>query len=197
MATFNELVAQVLTIINRPEMTAEAEIAVKAATLQLHRKDYFYKDLFEVTIQFDPVGYLQTIEYQTIIPLFRSLKYLRKYDGSEVGAFIDVIMPEQVLDSYKLPRADVCYVAGNVIQIRSSTDLTYALLGCYLNPNVASAATYNSWIAVEAPYAIIYTAVANMYGTILGDTTRQQAAIQQAQQEFAEVLTNNIIAIGY
>lgn len=203
MADFNSIVADVYTITNRSDLVAETILAVKSATLQLHRSDFFYKDLFETALQYSSANYLQTIEYRTLFPQYRSLKYLRKFDPTStdqvtkgVGPFFDIIVPEQVLDSYGSARSDVCYVAGQVIQVKSSTSDTYALIGVYLNPVIATPETYNSWIADEAHYAIVWAAVSIMYGGILNNTSKKNAADSMVAIEFNETKNSNIVAKG-
>src|SRR3954471_21770445 len=102
MSTFAELVADVYTITNRSDLVTETELAVKSATLQLHRSDFFYKDLLETAIQYTTSDYLQAVDYRTLFPRYRALKYLRKFDGTSegVGMFFPILTPEEVLDSY-------------------------------------------------------------------------------------------------
>lgn len=203
MADFNAIVADVYTITGRPDLVAETILAVKSATLQLHRSDYFYKDLFETALQYSIADYLQTIEYRTLFPQYRSLKYLRKFDPTStdqvtkgVGRFFDILAPEQVVDAYGYPRSDICYVAGSVIQIKSSTQDSYSLIGVYLNPVIATPETYNSWIADESHYAVVWAAVSIMYGSILNNTAKKNTADASVAIEFTEVKNSNIVAKG-
>ena len=193
----SELRAEVYTITNRPDLVAQTLTAIRAATLKLHQRDYFYKDLFETGISFPAAEYLQQIEYRTLIPRWRSLKYIRKTDvtGTEQGAFLDVIAPENVLDDYKLNKTDVCYVAGEAIKIRSKTQLQYAILGCYRNPDITEA-TYNSWIALDHPYAIVYEAASGVF-KMIGDTEQFAAYSDLAGAQMQEVVISNIQATGY
>lgn len=199
---FTELVAEVYTITNRPDLVAETALAVKSATLTLHRKDSFYKDLFETALQYTTVDYLQTIDYRTLFANYRSLKYLRKFDPTSTPSVsvlkdeFEIVTPDQVFDSYNLERSDVCYVAGSVIQVKSSTKIGYSLIGVYLNPIVSTPATYSSWIALEAPYAIVFAAAALIFGNTLGDRTRQDINAASSAIEFASVWNSNILANG-
>jgi hypothetical protein len=59
VATLAELQADVITITNRPDLVAETLLAVKKATLKMHQLDFFYKDLVESGLVFDPVDYTQ------------------------------------------------------------------------------------------------------------------------------------------
>ena len=57
--TLNELIAEVYTITNRPDLVAQTLMAVRSATLKLHQSDYYYKDIFETGFQFTSAEYLQ------------------------------------------------------------------------------------------------------------------------------------------
>lgn len=195
--TLTELKNAVYSLTNRPDLTGQTLLAVQAATLKLHQSDYFYKDLFETGIQFTDELYTQQIEYATLIPRWRALKYLRKtdIDQSDDGEFFEVILPEQVLDSYNVNRDNVCYVAGSVIQIRSSTLLKYAILGCYRNPNITEA-SYDSWIARDHPFAIIYQAAADVLRQI-GKQEESALLAKEYNDQLTAVRLSNIDAKGY
>ncbi len=211
MADFNTILADVLTLLKRPDLVAEATIAVKSATLQLHRQDFFPKDLTEVTLEYDTYAYLQAIGYRQLFPRYRSLSYLRKfdpnfiaplpvyssiYDTNGVGPFFKIITTDQVLDSYAQQINDVAYVAGDVIQVRSSTADKFAIIGVYQNPNVASAESYTSWVADEAPYAVVYAAVAQVYGSVLKNPSGYQTNRALSELEFALIRNSNITNKG-
>jgi hypothetical protein len=199
--TLAELVAEVYTITNRADLVAQTSLAVRSATLKLHQLDYYYKDVFETAVAFDTAEYLQQLEYRTILPRWRALKYIRKFDSTGtpapgvVGTFLDVVSPEQVLDSYAVAREDICYVAGEVIQIKSSTELSNILLGCYLNPDVG-ATTFSSWIATDHPFAIIDEAAARVF-KMIGKTDEMAMYQQMAFEQQRAIQVSNIQTVGY
>lgn len=196
--TLNELIAEVYTITNRPDLVGQTLTAVRSATLKLHQQDYFYKDIFETGVTFTTAAYLQQLEYRTLVPRWRALKYIRKTDSTQYadGAFLEVLaVPEMVEDAYRINRNDVCYVAGSVVQIRSSTELQYILLGCYLNPDI-TVAGYNSWIALDHPYAIVFEAASAVF-KMIGDTDQFAAYTLLAREHAAEISISNIQAVGY
>jgi hypothetical protein len=197
MATFAELVADVKTFTNRPDLVNETELAVKAATLKAHQSDFYPKDLYETGISWSPVAYTQSLDYRTLIPRWRALKYLRKYDNDEgaAGRFFTVLTPEQVLDDYGIEREDICYLAGEQLEIKSSTEDAYMLLGCYINPNLTSAA-FISWIAVEHPYAIVYEAVRSIF-KMIGYDEQAAALKQEISEQYALLKNGNILASGH
>lgn len=195
--TLAELIAEVYLITNRSDLVSQTSAAVRAATLKAHQSDYYYKDMRETGISFTTAGYIQQIEYRVLLPLWRAFKYLRKTDvnGTDTLGFFELILPEAVLDDYKINREDVCYVAGSVIQIRSSTEIQYAILGYYQNPNI-TVSGYDSWVALDHPFAIIYEAAAQIFKQT-GDTDQFAAFTQLAGQQFAEIRLSNILAQGF
>ena len=195
--TLTELIAEVYTITNRPDLVGQTLTAVRSATLKLHQSDYYYKDLRETGVSFVSALYVQQLEYRPLFPKWRALKYVRKTDvaGTDTGAFLELVVPENVLDSYKQNRNDICYVAGEVIQIRSSTQVQYIILGRYDNPDITQAG-YDSWIALDHPYAIVFEAASTVF-KMIGDTDQFAAYTQLAAMQLVELRNSNIIAAGY
>ena len=167
MATLAELIADVYTVTNRPDLVAETSLAVKKATLKAHHSDFYSKDLFETAIEWSPVGYLQSFEYRSVIPRWRAFKYLRKYDAATAtpSTFFTALTADQTVDGYGINKEDICYVAGEMLEIRSSTQDSHMLLGCYLHPNLSTEA-FTSWIAVDHPYLIVYEAAATIFNSV-------------------------------
>lgn len=202
MADFNAIVEDVFVITNARHLVNETIMAVKSATLQLHRRDNFPKDLAEFTIQFPTSDYLQSIDYRTLFPRYRSLSYIRKYNAAVptpdagMGGFFEIITPQQVLDSYSQARSNVAYVAGSNINLRSSEAIQYVTIGIYQNPDVATPASYNSWIADEAYYAVVYLAASIIFGSSLADSARQNSNLGLSNIEMIEVVNSNIVAQG-
>jgi len=192
-----ELLIEVYAITNRPDLVDRTSSAIRAATLKLHQSDYFYKDLFESGVVFSAPAFLQQLEYRTLFPRWRALKYIRKSDinASQTGKILDIITPDEVLDDYGCNRNDVCYGGGEVINIRSSTELQYVFIGMYNNPDI-TALGYNSWIATDNPWAIIYEAAAQIFKSI-GKTEEWNAATLNAREQKQALLVSNTLLQGY
>jgi hypothetical protein len=194
-----ELTAEVYTITGRSDRTAETLTAIKAATLKAHQSDFYYKDLFETGVAFDTSDYTQQLDYRTLIPLWRAVKYLRKYDISTTpytpGKILDLIVPENVMDRYQVQKTDIYYVAGSYLNINSSTKEQVYLLGCYLNPDI-TVDGYNSWIAQDHPYAIVFDAAATVFKAIGKDEEAASYRTLNAEQ-LAMLRGSNIVANGY
>lgn len=199
MATFAELLTDVYTATNRPDLVAQSTLAVKVATLKAHQTDFYPKDIYETGIQWNPVGYTQSLSYRTLVPRWRALKYLRKFDYTtppgESGEFFTVLTPEQVLDDYSINKENVCYLAGEQLEIRSADEDEYMLLGCYIQPNLDEA-NYESWIALDHPYCIVYMAAQKVLNDIGFDEQARRLDKEVAEQ-VALLKMSNILANGY
>jgi hypothetical protein len=193
MATFAELVSDVYTLTNRPDLVAETKLAVKAATLKAHQSDFYPKDLFETGITWSEPAYIQSIDYRALVPRWRAFKYLRKYSNGMPGDFIKMLTPEQVLDSYGYQKADICYIAGEMLEIRSSTEDAYMIIACYVNPNTDEN-NFSSWIALDHPYAISYEAARSIFKQIGFD--EQASSIRQEVMEQYQILKQEVVGYG-
>ena len=195
--TFDELVAEVHNITNRPDLSAESEAAVRAATLKAHQTDFYSKDIYETGIEFDTAEYRQQFDMISLTSNFRALKYLRRVEdeNDDMGTFFEIITPEELLDSYGITRSDIAYVAGRSLEIRSSVEFSKALMGAYVLPIVRSG-SYTSWIAEQHPYFIIYEACRVIFKAIGYD---EQSA--QFNSLVAEELTllrmSGLTDVGY
>jgi len=169
--TLTELVNGVYAVTNRPDLVALTEQFVKQATLKLHQLDFFYKDLFETGMIFGSPEIVQQVDIKSLIPRWRANKYLRKSDASgSLGNFIeDIKVPENSLDSYNIIRDDVYYVAGDLLNIRSSTALQYVLYGCFRYPDITTL-SFSSFIAIDHPYAIINDAATSIFKRVGKDS---------------------------
>lgn len=194
--SYTSLLSDVYDITKRPDLVAETAIGVKAAVLQLHNADFYAKDLYETGISFSTSDYIQSLEYKLLIPRWRSIKYLRKYDavGQVAGKMLTPITTEKVLDSYKIERTDIYYLAGNVYQIKLSTQERYFLLGAYLFPSI-DPSNFISWIADEFPYAVAFKAAVNVMIAI-GQLEVAAALEKQAKIFIDEIAVGNIETVG-
>lgn len=195
--TFDELVDEVYLQTNRPDLVAETKSAVKAATLKAHKSDFYSKDIYETGIEFDSEDYRQSLDYISLFSNFRSIKYLRRVEdeNDDIGAFFDIVTPEEVIDNYGINRSDIAYVAGRVLEIRASVAFSKALLGCYVLPIVREA-EYLSWVAEQAPYAIIYEAARVVFKSI-GYDEQSATFTGLVAEEYMLLKQSAITDVGY
>ena len=196
MTVFTDLLADVYTITNRPDLVNATKLAIRSATLKAHQIDFFYKDLFETGITFLTAEYQQVLAYKELVPRWRAFKYLRISDinGTDTDKFLTLITPDSVLDDYAVNRENVVYFTGLEFKTRTLAKSQYFLLGCYLNPITAETG-YSSWIAEEYPFAIIFEAAAQVFKGIGFD---EQVAVYRnmCAEQYASLKAGNIVALG-
>lgn len=190
MASLNSLITDVYTLTNRPDLEAETKLAVKKATLKLHQSDFYKKDLFETGIQWNPIGFFQSLDYKTIHPRWRKLDYLRKYENGQASTFFTILTPQETIDRYNVQKENICYLAGAFYEIRSNTQDQYMLLGAWINPDITDEG-YSSWIADEHPYAIIVDAAASVFKSI-GQDEKAAYFKQEVTEQIALLRQNQI-----
>lgn len=189
--TFDELKQEIFNLTNRPDLESETESAIKAATLKAHQSDYYSKDIYETVLTTEDTGYIHSIDYPSAIPNFRSLKYIRKPDEG----YISIISPEEIFDVYGEQKADIAYIAGRAIELRSSTQINTLIIAAYVNPIVAKL-YYSSWVAENYPYAIIFEAARVLFKTI-GYDEQSRAYEALVFEQYAALRREALTDVGY
>jgi hypothetical protein len=191
-----ELQAEVINITNRPDLVAKTLSAVQSATLKAHHTDYYYKDIYEAEVDFVTAQFEPDFEYRTFVPRWRAAKYFRKYDpvSGAAGLFLTKIDPENALDSYSQARTDIWYGAGEIIHLKSSTEERYILMGCYRHPDITTG-TFDSFIALDHPWAIVYGAARTIFSQI-GKTDEAKGMAQEVAEQYRLLMTSEIREFG-
>lgn len=195
--TLTELRAEIYNITNRPDLVSLTTTAIKAATLKAHNTDFYSKDIYEMQFSFMAPAFTRSLDYISIVPNYRALKYMRIYDiaSASTGEFFKVITPEEILDQFGRELTDVAYVAGRVIEIKSSTEFDTILLGAYVSP-VITEAGYSSWVADLYPYAIVHEAARVIFGSI-SMQEEKNAQKELVAEQYAELKINAVTDVGY
>jgi hypothetical protein len=194
-----ELQDEVYKITNRPDLVAETLSAIRSATLRAHQLEFFEKDVLETGIVFPTFEYIQQLEYRTYIPRYRKYKYIRRFDitgDARDGAkeFFTHIPPENALDEYHINRENVYYLAGSVIQIRCCVEFNAIIFGCYLNPDITESG-FNSWIALDHPWAIIHEASALIF-KMIGKKEEESSHKILGAEHYKMLQMSNIETVG-
>ena len=198
MTTFNELLDLVYELTNRPDLSGITTSAIRAATLKAHQTDFYSKDIYETGVEFDTLDYRQSLDYYNLISNFRALSYIKRVESvtDDVGKFMEIITPAEVLDSYGYNRSDIAYVAGRVLEIRSSVTFQYTLMGAYVFPIVTADTAFSSWIAELYPFAIVYEAARVVFKAIGYDEQSAQMNSLVAEQ-YALLKASALTDVGY
>jgi len=195
--TFAELLTEVYNLTARDDLVELTKTAIKSATLKAHQTDFYSKDIYETQIHWDEKEYRKSLDYISKIPNYRALKYMRQFDlaTNNAGKFIHLITTEEILDEWNRERTDICYVAGRVIEINSSTEFDTILIGCYVSPIVVEA-DYSSWVADLYPYAIVHEAARVVFGSI-AQVDERNAQAQFVAEQYVELKINAVTDQGY
>ncbi len=158
---FAEAVDAVLSVIKRPDKTAEAGIIVNAALSKAILKTEFSRDLVESSIPLDSTIYTQSIDLSTLVsPLvrFRKWKYLKLPGATRYLNFID---PQNVFVPGGFTQTDGYYMIGSTLTIIPSSTASSLLVGYYqYAPVLTGTATH--WFLDLCPYAIVYQAIGEL-----------------------------------
>lgn len=191
-----ELIEEVYLITNRRDLTAETTSAIKKSTLKAHKTDFYSKDIYEEGIQFPTAAYLQSLDYVSLFSNFRSFKFFKRVEDENdtQGVPIEIVTVDETLDDYGCSKTDIAYVAGRVLEIRSSVEFSKALLGCYVYPIVTDL-NYRSWIAEQYPFYIIHEASRLVFSSI---GKMEEAAGQRtlAAEELIELKIGATVDVG-
>lgn len=195
--TLQELIDEVYVLTSRPDLVAETKSAIKAATLKAHQSDFYSKDIYETGVEFAVPSCRQSLDYISLVSNFRALKYFRqvsdRYD--DLGTTIEVITPDEIFTAYGVQRTNIAYVAGRVLEIRTATELSKALMGCYVLPNVTDRG-YLSWVAEQYPYAIIYEAARVVFKAI-GYDEQSNSFERLVAEQYRSLRAASLTDVGY
>ena len=194
--TLSELIDAVYEQTNRPDLITQTTAAVKSATLKMHRSDFYAKDIYESGVDFGTLSYTHSFDYITFIANHRAFKYFKRVEDAsdEQGKFIDIVGVDEILDQYGCNRTDIAYNAGRVLEIRSSVEFRYALIGVYVNPIVTDAG-YSSWVAEQYPYSIVYEAARIIFKS-KGQMEESRGMAQLVAEELAELRQGSILDVA-
>lgn len=181
-----------LALTRIPQAVLSATLAMH--TLDFFPKDLLTADVvFDNTPTGTP-AYIQTLD-TAVLPRIRALAYVRKWDPSFNSyelvpsllpplsnnilgipvcagislAFMEIITPDDIIDDYGYLKQDVAYLAGDQLVMKSSTALPMAKLGWYAFPATDienGFANYQSWVASQYPFTIVYEAAASVFGAV-------------------------------
>lgn len=190
MAIFDDMVANVYVLTNRPDLVAETKSQIKKAAIKLHGKDFFNPDLKEVILTLTPnsnMRYTIDLTDSVNIPRFRKGHYLREYVNPPTGQEVQYKKYDaaDIMDDYNVERTNYFYQAGIVLQLYATKVLTQVKFGYYQFPDT-SETTFSSWIANLSTAYIEEEAAMNLFKIIGKD---------EEYQKFQALTADNLQAI--
>lgn len=165
---YDAMLADVITLTNRPDLEAECSVALRTATLSAHMGATYLRDIVTATVQLPNASYLTSVDIQVLLPRCRGVSLVRLLDSTgsplETPA-IDVVEFGDIYDPlYGDLKSNIAYLAGTSLNVRSSVPASGYSISYYQLPQVRRS-EYNSWIAQLAPECIVYGAAAIVLST--------------------------------
>lgn len=192
---YDALLQDVLELTKRPDLMEESQIALRTATLSIHGRASFPRDLVTSLVKLPNPAYQVALDIQALFPRLRGLNAVRVVDvnfapiDTDVGK-IEVVEPNDIYDpEYGSVKNNIAYVAGTSINIRTAIE-AYGYIVSYYQLPLVRREEYNSWIAQMSPDAIIYQAASIVFST--NGNEEKAASYQKMVREmlFPELVTN-------
>ena len=165
---FDSIVADVITLTNRPDLADEIAVAVRTATLSVHMAEAFPRDSVAQLVKIPNSSYVTSLDAQALFPRIRGLSSVQvvsvDYTPLEFPE-IDIVEMNDIRDPiYHELKSNIAYLAGTSVNVRTSVP-AYGYLVEYFQLPLVRREQYNSWIAQLAPDAIVYTAASVVFST--------------------------------
>lgn len=192
MTTYNDLVADVVEITNRPDLVGEMRVAIRKAIFKFHLSDTFKRDLRQVNLNMSLYPSVNNrweidLSNQELFPRYRRYYSLRTapVEGAQTTGWqgrapfvFEPIDAEAVLDSYGIEKQNYFYQLGSSLILRTFRqwdqqmyqDNQWFLQFLYFAfPGFAVSSgnvTIDSWIANQFQSAIAEEAAAGVFKMI-------------------------------
>lgn len=192
--SYDQVYQLIIDDTKRPDKSAEIIRRIQRAVTKYHRKDFWKKDLVIQIYAFKDSAQLQSID-TTLLPRFRALSFMRKFDPSSStptsGGELKEVGPNGLIDGYGYDKTNVFYRAGGRIQLNSSTPIHGVVIGYFVDPQIEPAATMNSWIMFEYPSLIAAEVKEKVFADI-GKTDEATRSRLEINEELSNLYTNNL-----
>lgn len=202
---YDDMLASVMTLTNRPDLEAETKLALRSATTNAHLTDAYFRDCVSQNVQLPNSAGTVALNISTLFPQFRGLGKVRPADvngnlidtGSYNGngdrnGLIEVVELGDIFDpEYKNLRYNVAYVSGDSVVIRTGLNCAGFFVDWYKAPKTKRE-EYDSWIAQLAPSVIWYWAAALVFSTN-GDEDKARNYLAQVEKFYIPQLKQNFL----
>ena len=189
MSLWTDLLDEVYTLTNRPELVAETAIALRKAVRTAHASARFWRDLVEVPVTGLAVQQVQEISLDLYAPRFRQTAYIKS--NSYTDLYFSPVTIDDLLDADGYGRVNAYWGFGNTLRLRAANVEDNYLLGYYQFPIVSPADSFTSWIVNEHRDYIVVSAALVVLGSI-GEGEIKATMQQLAAGLRAELIQANL-----
>lgn len=187
MALFDDILADVYTITNRPDLVAESKLGIRAATIKLHSLEFWNEDREVESLSVVTANSLFSVAKSAFTFSPRKIEFFKKAVADIFFEEIDVV---QMLDRYGVKRFNTYYQAGSSFNFLTDSADTEVIVSYYRNP-VATEIGYSSWIAEEYKELVAFEAAIFVFSSI-GDKEQEQRIEKMAAQQLAILQINHM-----
>lgn len=188
MSIYSEIVAGVVAWTNRPEATAEIDLAIRQAVRAAHNSGKFFKDLNTLSVTGLTTSQIQTIDLASSAPLYRRLATVKPTGYDVEYKETDIL---NLFDNDRFPRTDVYWLVGNTLTIRAAAAVPDITVTYYKNPTTSPISSLDSWIGNEYQDLIICWAAATILN-LVGEQEIKVRAEAIAAVGLRDLLANNL-----
>lgn len=193
MALWDDLVTEITTITNRPDLTAETSLALRQAVRAAHKSGKYWRDLSIVLkTGLSTTEALQSIDISADLPRFRQMAYVKSGSGEFFYKAVDI---NNLLDDYDSYVLDVYYAVGTSLKIRGSAPEASYELCYYAYPIVTPTSSFASWIADEHRDLLVAWGASNVL-SMVGEQEIKGRMDQLVALGLADLREDNIELIG-
>lgn len=169
---FSEAVAEVTSIVKRPDKATEIASNINKAISFFVLKGEFAKDLAEQSMPIDSTLLGQTIDLSTVTPAivrFRKFKYIRPRSQRY---YITEIESNQVFTPSGIIQPNRYFIAGSNLTFTLSVPDSFLEVGYFQYPSILTPVTGSDthWLLDMIPWAVIEWAASQVFQSI-GDET--------------------------
>lgn len=194
---YDSMLADVISLTNRPDLEAETAIALRSATTNAHLTDAYFRDCAVTQVQLPNGANQWGIDIPTMFPNFRGCGQVRPAD---INQNLIILPPEQrievvelgdVYDDYGSLRTRIAYCSGSTLVVRSPVTSYGLAVEWFQAPNTRRE-WYNSWIAQMAPAVIVLWAAAMVFSTN-GNEEKAKNYLLQVEKLYIPQLKQNFL----
>lgn len=166
---FTQAVAEVLSIVKRPDKIGDIRREVNAAINFCCNEVEFARDLTALSIAFDSSGYVQSLPLSQFVR-FRKFKYIKP---PAVRFYLTHTPPDKIFEDCQ-EATNSYYITGSDVIIKTSALHASLLFGWYSFPPLLTDAAPEFWLLEASPYMIINRAAAFVFGNIGDDASSRK-----------------------
>lgn len=187
MALFDDILADVITITNRPDLVNESKFGIRAATIKLHGLELWIEDKIEEVIPVVVEDGMFAITNADFSHTPRKIDLFKKTTSDD---FFEEINPLALKDRYGYRRSNVYYRAGTQYNFITDTYDNSIAVSYYRFP-VATETGYSSWIAENYKELVALEAAIFVFSSI-GDKEQEARIEKMAAQQLAVLQINHM-----